>query len=152
MTMLDIQLLQKIAGGVPAFQGLTTGMLHQLAKAGQLRTVPRGEVLCSEGDDSRQMWILLSGEIAVIAAGVELSVLDTSCILGEMSLMTGQPRCATLEVREEARIFEISRESFDELMTGNPGLASVVYRNIVSSLCDKLRETNQEVLRSLLSI
>lgn len=149
---MDVQVLQKIAAGVPAFQGLTSNMLHKLAEAGQMRSVARGETLCTEGDDSSEMWILLSGELAVTAAGIELSIIDSSSIVGEMSLMTGQPRCATLEVRADAILFEITSDSFQELVAANPGLAGAIYRNIVVSLCDKLRETNQEVLRSILSV
>ncbi|MBT4610511.1 MAG: hypothetical protein HOM68_06065 [Gemmatimonadetes bacterium] len=61
-------------------------------------------------------------------------------------------RCATLEVRADAILFEITHENFDELVLAHPGLAGVIYRNIVTSLCGKLRETNQEVLRSILRV
>lgn len=43
--------------------GLTNSMLHLLARAGQLRNVAGGDTLCSEGDDSSEMWVLLSGAV-----------------------------------------------------------------------------------------
>ena len=38
-------------------------MLHLLGRAGQLRNVAGGDTLCSEGDDSSEMWVLLSGAV-----------------------------------------------------------------------------------------
>jgi CRP-like cAMP-binding protein len=149
---MNVDQLQRIAADVPAFQGLSTSMMQQLAEAGTLRTFPRGETLCREGDDSTEMYVLLAGELAVTGAGLELSIIESPNIVGEMSLITGLPRCATLEVRSEATVFEITRQGLEELMASHPALAVVIYRNIVTSLCGKLRESNLEVLRSILSV
>ncbi|MDP6017665.1 MAG: cyclic nucleotide-binding domain-containing protein [Candidatus Latescibacteria bacterium] len=152
---MELDQLKQISQSALAFRDFTEDMLRQLITAGEMRTVPRGEILCSEGDESTEMFILLSGELAVTGAGLELSIIDAAedqAIVGEMSLFTGLPRSATLEVRAEATVFEVTRARLDALMKNSPDLAVVIYRNVIASLCARLRESNEEVLRSILSV
>ena len=149
---MDAEELKRIADRVPAFRGLTSGQLHKLLKVGELKRYERGEVLCTQGEESTEMFVLVSGTLAVISAGVELSLIDSSNIVGEMSLITGLPRCATLEVRADVTVFEISQLALNGLLQHNPDLAARVYRNIITSMCAKLREANAEVLRALMGV
>lgn len=149
---MDIDQLKQIAGGVPAFKGLTSSQLHKLLKLGELKTYERGQVLCGEGEESTEMYVLLGGELAVTSAGLELSLLPAPNMVGEMSLITGLPRCATLEVRADATVFEIPQVALNDLLQRSPELAARVYRNIITSLCGKLREANAEVLHALMGV
>lgn len=63
---------------------------------------------------------------------VSLGVLEENDIFGEMGLIDSMPRAATAVAIEDSEIFMISRESFDELKTINPG-ADTYYQNIVQS-------------------
>ena len=59
-----------------------------------------------------------------------------------MSLITGLPRCATIEVTEDAALFVIHAVNFERLMSENVELAARIYRNMLVSLCTKLRQFN----------
>ena len=54
-----------------------------------------------------------------------------------------------LAIRQEMRD---TRARLDALMKNSPDLAVVIYRNVIASLCARLRESNEEVLRSILSV
>ena len=149
---LDAMTIKRIADKVPAFQGLTLGQIHKLIQVGEVIQEKRGEILCSEGDESTEMFILLSGELVVRSGAVELTFITTSEIVGEMSLITGLPRCATVEVMEDATLFMIRKEHFDTLLRENADLAARIYQNMLHSLCGKLRQTNVQLVRSLLAV
>ena len=73
---------------------------------------------------------------------VELGSVGSSDVVGEMSLITGLPRCATIEVTEDATLFVIHAVNFERLMSENVELAARFCRNMLASLCTKLRQSN----------
>ena len=83
---------------------------------------------------------------------VELGFVHSSDVIGEMSLITGLPRCATIEVVKDATLFVIHEENFERLMTENVELAARIYRNMLESLCAKLRRSNVHLVTSRLGV
>ena len=69
-----------------------------------------------------------------------------------MSLITGLPRCATIEVTEDATWFVIHAVNFERLMSENVELAARFYRNMLVSLCTKLRQSNVHLVASRLGV
>tara|TARA_B100000686_G_C15973892_1_gene564042 strand:- start:30 stop:479 length:450 start_codon:yes stop_codon:yes gene_type:complete len=144
--------LKKITDKVPAFRDLTTRQLHGMIQAGETIVPEPGTVLCKEAETSTDMFIPLSGELSGETNNLQLMAVKTSDVVGEMSLITGLPRSATIKVVREATLFVVHKEQFDNLMRENVDLAVKVYRNMLLSLCSKLRDTNIHLVASNLGV
>ncbi len=97
--------------------------------AGRCKTsqFAQGAVLMRQGEPASSMFIILEGAAAItINAAVgeprEVAVLATGDIVGEMSLMTGAPRSATVTALTRLRTLEVTKESVAELLQKSPGL------------------------------
>ncbi len=140
---MNAERLKSIINKVPAFRDLAVGHAHRLLESGEVMLKPKGTTLCVEGHDSSDMFVLLSGKLLVTCEDVELGSVGSSDVVGEMSLITGLPRCATIEVTEDATLFVIHAVNFERLMSENVELAARFYRNMLVSLCTKLRQSNR---------
>ena len=144
--------LKAITDKVPAFYNLSTRQLHSMIQAGDTVVRESGSVLCKEGEKTTDMFILLSGELSVETNQLQLTEIKTSDIVGEMSLITGLPRSATITVVKDSTIFVVHKDSFESLMRDNADLAAKIYRNMLLSLCSKLRDSNSHLVASSLGV
>jgi small-conductance mechanosensitive channel/CRP-like cAMP-binding protein len=83
-----------------------------------------GEVIVREGDAGDSMFIVVSGEV-VITVGPdrrEVAVTKAGGYFGEMSLLTGDPRTATVIARGDTTVLEISATAFRAYVQSNPGV------------------------------
>ena len=89
MNKLLLQALKKI----PVFHALPPSQVRQLVSAGERRQLADGDILCRHDTPSDEMYILLSGELAVIPAeGMRVATIKPITSVGEMGVITGQPR------------------------------------------------------------
>ena len=63
-------------------------------------------------------------------------------VVGEMGVITGMLRSATLEVESFARLIVIAKTEFEVLVEANDHMAAKIYRRLVDVLCRRLRESN----------
>lgn len=139
---------QNIIEKIPFFRGLLPHQARQLLRIGRVRKFLKSQVLCQDGDNSTAMYILLDGELVVKDEDVELARLTPLDIVGEMGLVTGLPRCATIEVTEDATLMVVGRIEFDALLKTDGKMAAQIYKNMLDSLCRKLRENNVQLVKS----
>jgi CRP-like cAMP-binding protein len=67
------------------------------------------------------MFVVCSGRVAVtLAGGREVAAIDEGGYFGEMSLLTGEPRTATVVARGDVRVMEVSAASFRQLAAADP--------------------------------
>ena len=101
--------------------------LDALVSACAVRTIPPGAVFIQQGEAGTSMFVLLEGAARVAIAMPdgerrEVAVLGGGDIVGEMSLMTGAPRTASVTSLTPLRILEVTKESMEPLLAGEPGL------------------------------
>ncbi|HSM95916.1 MAG TPA: mechanosensitive ion channel family protein [Rhizomicrobium sp.] len=87
----------------------------------------KGTVLMRQGDAAVSMFIMMEGAISIsikTASGEEQEVAVSAAgdVVGEMSLMTGAPRTATVTALTRVRVLEITRETIDGMLKRNPEL------------------------------
>lgn len=108
------------------FQGLGDEHLQTLVERALVHPYGRGESIIREGADGASMFVLLRGE-----ADVLVSVNDTSArvanlrrgdCFGEMSLLTGERRRASVVAATDCEVLEITKPVFGEILTRDPGL------------------------------
>ncbi len=112
---------------VPFFAGaLDGGQIDALAASSAPVAFPRGTVLMRQGELGKSMFVLAEGKVAIgvhTPAGEQrVATLAAGEIVGEMSLLTGSRRSATVTALRGVAALEISRPAIESLIVGTPGL------------------------------
>jgi small-conductance mechanosensitive channel/CRP-like cAMP-binding protein len=107
-----------------------------------------GEIICREGEAGNTLYVLRRGSVEVLAHGArgeERHVADMTApaFFGEMSLLTGEPRSATVRAKSDARVLVVEREGFDHLFRSNPSVAEMISRTLAMRQSE-LRERREE--------
>ena len=137
----------KVIEKIPLFQGLSPNQVRQLLDAGQMTSFEKGHVLCREGDKSTDMYILLAGEAAVKRKDISLATVHPVEVIGEMGLISGQPRSAKVEVTRNATMIILNKLKFDVALKKDADSAAKVFRNMLRTVCNRLREANDRLLQ-----
>ncbi|HEY7036518.1 MAG TPA: Crp/Fnr family transcriptional regulator [Thermomicrobiales bacterium] len=108
-------------GEVPLFAGLPAQLLDALARASLVRSYRDGQVLFNEGDPGHSLVVLEDGHLKVsryATTGQEavLAVVEAPAALGELALLDGKPRDATVTAQGPVRVRFIQRSDFLELL------------------------------------
>ena len=121
--------------------------VQQVLKVGSLEMLPEKHILCKDGENSTALYVLLAGELVVTDGNTELARIEPVDIVGEMGVVTNQPRCATIEVCRDATVISVGKMQFDVLLKNDVDMAARIYRNMLNSLSEKLRSNNQRLKR-----
>ena len=132
----------KIVEKIPFFRGLSLSQARQVIQAGQMAAYEKGYILFRGGDNSNALYILLAGELTVRDVDVEVARIRPVEIVGEMGLVTNQPRCATIEVTQNATVMMIGKLRFDLFMKNDVEMAARIYKNILDTLSQRLKANN----------
>src|SRR5216684_3705147 len=113
-----------ILRGEPLFQCLRDDQIDGLVKRSQLNRFGRGERVIEEGAQGDSMFILLRGaaqvSVARNGAAIRVGALRAGDCFGEMSLLTGEPRTATVRAEGDCEVLEISKEVMAEVLRDSP--------------------------------
>lgn len=101
-----------------------------------------GKVLFRDGDEGELLYVVSRGELAVIkevdGTERELAVLLAGAFVGELSLLNGEPRSATVKAKTDCVLQVYDRPSFEALLHRNPSVAV----RIVYELANRLQTSN----------
>ena len=137
------KLLVQIVRKIPIFQDLSSGQLKQVLGACVYKPCRVGERVCESNTPSDEMYILLSGELAVATQeGVRITTLLPVTMVGEMGVFTGQKRTATVEATKPSNLFTIKKVQLDQMMRDDLDMRVKIYRHIVDTLASKLSNDN----------
>jgi CRP-like cAMP-binding protein len=107
----------------------------------------RGETVIRQGAAGDSLFVITRGrvEVRVSSAGEErvVGTLSAGSFFGEMSLLTGDPRTATVVALEDAEVLPVTRENFRGIAAANPAVLEAVAR-IVADRRGRLAETIRE--------
>jgi CRP/FNR family cyclic AMP-dependent transcriptional regulator len=132
---------------LPLFKGLGDEALQALRGVVRPRNCKDAEVLFTEGDRARDMFILLAGNVSIykrLPDGREecLATLVPGALVGELALIDGQPRSASARVTGgPASLIALARDDFDRLFRANKPFAFLVLDRIVVELAGRLRRS-----------
>ncbi|MEB3226959.1 MAG: cyclic nucleotide-binding domain-containing protein [Synechocystis sp.] len=114
------------------FQGLNELEIRQLIEIGQLQSLTTDQVLFHEQDQGDAFYIVITGSVQVYTEqlGKVLATLDSGSFFGELSLMLGIPRTASVKAIEKTLLFVIKRPQFEFLLKTNADF----YEAIVAAL------------------
>ena len=122
----DLQQARTAVGQQPFLQLLDKEQTDQLLKDAKLLRFGRGEVVIEQGDHGESMFLLLKGEANVLVTvdghNSHVATLKSGDYFGEMSLLTGEPRSATVRATRDCDVLEIEKEAFAGLLHENEAL------------------------------
>lgn len=131
--------VEQLLAAIPLFQDLSRERRAELAAKARWRPFAPGERLVAEGSPGDSLFFLASGE-AVVRKGlpdqrlVELARLGPGDWFGEMSLLTGAPRAATVEATSAIECYEIDRSALAPLFETEPRLAERLSQRLTEHL------------------
>jgi CRP-like cAMP-binding protein len=124
---------------VPLLTSLDAGKRAWLAKGMTLKSVKAGDVLVQQGDIGDVFYIIEHGECAVSVYGRgEVARLRRGHYFGELALLSGQTRNATVTAVTDCHVLELGRQDFDRLIGPLAVQGELDVRNILQLPADEL--------------
>lgn len=108
------------------------------------RKLEKGEALFEQGDAGKDMFLVQSGRVGILANGVQVEEVGPGGIFGEMSLIDGSARSASVVGLEPSEILPINERSFVYLVHETPYFALDVMRTLAA----RIRRMNERLGRS----
>jgi len=142
--------LAQFLKNVKLFSELSPDSLAKLGKCLKPTEFPPSEVIVREGAPGVSMYIIKSGLVEVRkqdpATGIDFLVaqLSSGAAVGEMSLLTGKPRSATVTTVQPTVVFTLSRADFRNLLTQHPEISVGLARIMAERLEDATRQVGIE--------
>ena len=116
----------------PLFEVLSEQERTALIKEMELEQHDEGSVIISEGEPGTSMYVISSGEVKVFTRGtgkggnVYLAKLDEGDFFGEVSVLTGKPRTATITAAKPTELLRLDKEKLDTALAKYPGIRKVL--------------------------
>lgn len=125
--------------GLALFEGCAAEDLEGLARLSEVRRIAEGEVLCAEGDKADAWWIIRDGSADVTIRGVYLATVGPGETVGELALLDGEVRGATVTAVTDMVVDRVDGSGFVDALSANPRLAVTLLRRLAA----RLRATNE---------
>jgi small-conductance mechanosensitive channel/CRP-like cAMP-binding protein len=122
--------IEDVLARVDLFGALSATERGRLGTTARERRFGPGEFIVREGDTTSSMFVMESGRAAVTIHGAagesrRLAILDPGAAFGEISLLTGEPRTATVRAVTEVTAIEIDKETLGPVLEENPSLCGM---------------------------
>ena len=96
--------------------------------------VPEGDVICAEGDVADRWWIVVRGQADATSRGLYLGTILAGETIGEVALLDGKPRTATVTAMTDMVLYELEGKSFVDALVEAPGVAVALLRQFAARL------------------
>ena len=121
---------------VPIFAGLSRRQRSRLHDGSRIVQHPAGKEVATEGEGALALHVVLDGTALVTLGGHEKRTLGAGDYFGEISLIDGKPRSATVTATERMTTLAVPYQVFQSLLDDDPTCA----RGLLTILCARLRE------------
>ncbi len=131
-TVLFTRLVRK----VNFFASMNMGLLEKILARISYYSLEKGEKLCRQGEPGDSLYVVTEGRLSVsvkkglLSFSKKVTELGPGSIVGEMSLITREPRTATVTCEEPSKVFVLLADHFDEALRQNPALAEEMRRMV----------------------
>jgi cAMP-dependent protein kinase regulator len=146
LAQMDRRFTESHLRGLKLLAGLSPTQLEDVSSRLKPVRYRQGEVIIREGDPGQEMYFIESGRVRVVrgtgSQALLLAELGAGDLFGEMALLTGSPRSATVTAISEMNLWAMSQADFDSLVTAYPNLALALSR----LLSERLRTTDARFL------
>ena len=131
--------LQTRMAGIELFQGLSKRDLKKIIGSGKQTAHPDGHEVITEGSGAIGFHLITAGEARVTSGEAVRRTLGVGDYFGEISVIDGQPRSASVEAVGSLQTFAIHPVVFQKLLDDHPDFA----RGLLVVLCKRLRDAEK---------
>ncbi len=134
-------------------KGVNESTIKELKKNISWKTLNEGEILFNENDVGDSCYVVMSGKVKAIKNigmdnEIALGELNRGEIIGEMALITGEKRSATIQASKLTRLIYISKDSFEKVMYDNPKALMEVSKHLINRI--KYKDKNNTGQKNLI--
>ncbi len=147
MSQMDREEIQNFTMKVPLFQGLSKGEYNAICKAMIHRKYSTNEIIVHEDDDeSHTFFIIVSGKVHVTVLTAEgkqtiLATLQKGDFFGEMSILDGEPRSASVMAAQDCELFMLYRKDLLVILEKFPKITL----QMLITMSRRLRRSNRHI-------
>ena len=138
---LKIETLQQVY----MFRDLDLQSLVRVVDKCKVSALQSGDTVCRQGEEGQSLFIVLSGELQVAHEETNVATIGRGNHVGEMSILSGAPRSATVTAVSDCRLLELENSDFRLLVQEDPITGVNLLYRISQELCTRLRATNAMV-------
>lgn len=144
--VFPVEVVASGVGKVELFSMLDVDEVRLLAEKAHVRVFGPGEIVVRQNDGGDSLFFVLKGRLQALVNEIKVGELDEGGVFGEMSLLTGEPRKATVAAESQVILAELSREIIEPLIRRKPEImealgAILAHREIANE--QSLREADR---------
>ena len=128
---------------VDLFAGTPDEILGEIAALLKEIEVPAGATIFAQGEQGDSMYIIVEGVVDALDGDQVFTQMGERQVFGEMALLDGEPRTATIRAAQPTRLLRLDQEPFYELMEDRLEIA----RGVIHILLRRLRARTNDVIR-----
>lgn len=135
MESIMINIFRKI----PLFSSLKDEELNAIARVSVVKNCPKDSLILIEDDEGDALFIIRAGKVKVTSFSVTgkeiiFSILGAGDFFGDMSLLDGKPRSASVISMEESSVYILRRVDFHRIIEKHPNIALKLLKELTSRL------------------
>jgi CRP-like cAMP-binding protein len=142
----------RLIPGFPLFQGFTEDGARMLLDQGEVKDYTPGEVVINEGDAPTFVLLVLIGKMEVFVEhqgrALVLTESGPGTMIGELAVLCGIPRSASVRASEKAAALQWSATAFRNLLLGNAFLSERIFRESLRTVIEKERSLIETLIES----
>ena len=131
---------QQWVEGIDLFKGLRPSDVYKIYSKGMTISLKKGEIIFRKGTTGNSMYVLFGGAMGVYDGEKQLARIQTGESFGEMSLLSGEVRSATVQALEDSRLFMLDEDIFHKLLSKK--VAVQILLNLGNMLGKRVRNNN----------
>jgi CRP-like cAMP-binding protein len=120
---------------VPLFSSCSKKELEAIASQADELTLPAGKTLTKQGDRGREFMVIVDGSAEVRKNGRKVNTLGSGDFLGEIALISGGPRTATVTTTSESDLLVLTDRAFRQLTKQMPS----IHASVLKALSERLQ-------------
>jgi CRP/FNR family transcriptional regulator, cyclic AMP receptor protein len=124
---------------IDLFKGCSTGELGGIASLTTEHEARPGRVLTTRGEPGLEAFVIVDGEAEVTRKGVSLATLGPGSLFGELALLDGGQRTATVTAASDMRLLVLARHEFLKVIDNCPAVG----RKVIGQLGARVRKTDE---------
>jgi CRP-like cAMP-binding protein len=131
--------------------GLSEKQREKVRNLGRIETYEKNAVICNEGDESRKLYLVEEGQVAVqseLGRGmrIPITIVSEGQAFGWSVLVPPHKLTATVTASSKTKVLAIEREPLLSLMKADPSLGLTIMQNIASIIGSRLRNLELEMV------
>jgi CRP/FNR family cyclic AMP-dependent transcriptional regulator len=124
---------------IPLFQSISQKGLRAIVSASTEIDVPAGKMLVREGENGRELYVILRGTAEVFRAGRKVRELTPGEFFGEMALLNPAPRTATVTARTDMRVMVLDAREMEVVLDRERSLS----KRLLETMAQRIRQAER---------